>query len=251
MATVPPRADEDDRAQPPQMSTGSDPFLSVKRGATELYLIRHGDALPDANEVRAGSYDDQHLTDLGRRQAAALAARLRSTHFDALYSSPLERALQTAAPLAVSLGLDVNPVPDLRELDFARIGPAPPPGATPADLAVHLRAQIDQLILVAMSTGRWDGLPGIEDRAAFRARIVRAHDHVAARHPGGRIACFSHAGAINMYVAAALGMERDYFFPAANTSISIVRVKGERRVVLALNDICHLREAGLFPPAEK
>jgi broad specificity phosphatase PhoE len=211
-----------------------------------MYLIRHGDALPDASQVRAGTYDDQDLTALGLRQAAALAARLRSTRFDAIYSSPLGRAMQTAEPLAQVLGLDIHTELDLREVDFTGIEPAPGPGTAPADLAAHLRAQIDRLITVAMSSGRWDDLPGVEDRAAFRARVASAHDHLATRHPGGRIACFSHAGTVNVYVATVLGLDRDYFFPTFNTSISVVRVNGARRVVLALNDICHLREAGLL-----
>lgn len=231
-------------------SPAPDPFLSLKHGATEIYLIRHGDALPDAAQVRAGTYDDQHLTELGRRQAEALAERLSAVRFDALYSSPLTRALQTAAPLAESLGLAVSPVPDLREIDFTAISPAPPPGTAPAELAAHLRAQIDRLILVAMTTGRWAGLPGIEDRFAFRERVSQAHDLAAARHPGGRIACFSHAGTINVYVAAALGLDRDYFFPTANASVSVLRVKAERRVVFGLNDVAHLRAAGLLRHAE-
>ncbi|HEX3270816.1 MAG TPA: hypothetical protein VHR15_09210, partial [Ktedonobacterales bacterium] len=57
-------------------------------------------------------------------------------------------------------------------------------------------------------------------------------------------------GAINAYFAAILGLQRDYFFPTANTSISVVRVKGPNTLIMALNDIAHLRVAGLFPPKQ-
>jgi broad specificity phosphatase PhoE len=227
-----------------------DPFLSPKLGATELYLIRHADALPGAAEVRPGNYDAQDLSELGRKQARALAARLRDTNFDAIYSSPLGRTRQTAAPLAAALGLDVHPEPDLREIELGMLGPSLPEGASPEEMAAHLRDRLRAIVLHATTNGDWSTVPGSEDRHAFRRRVAAAHDRLAAQHPGGRIACFGHGGSINVYVAEILGLERDYIVPVANTAISVVRVKGARRVLLSLNDVCHLREAGLFPAPE-
>ena len=223
-----------------------DPFLSPKNGGTEVYLIRHGDALPDASELRPGDYDAQALSDLGRQQADALARRLHETHFDALYSSPLLRTRQTAAPLARLLGVDVEAVDDLREIELGPVGPALPEGATPDEMAAHLRDRLREIALRAATSGTWSSFPGSEDATRFRARVAAAHDALAARHPGGRIACFGHGGTINVYVAAVLGLDRDFFFPVANTAISVVRGKGDRRVVLALNDVGHLRDAGLL-----
>jgi broad specificity phosphatase PhoE len=171
---------------------------------------------------------------------------LRSTAFDALYTSPLLRARQTAEPLAAALGVRIESTTDLREIELGAVGPALPEGATPAEMAAHLRDRLRAIALTAATTGNWSSIPGSEPAAAFRARVVAAHDQLAARHPGGRIACFSHGGTINAYAAAVLGLERDFFVPVANTAISIVRVKGDRRVLLALNDVCHLREAGLL-----
>ncbi|HLJ81389.1 MAG TPA: histidine phosphatase family protein, partial [Ktedonobacterales bacterium] len=96
----------------------------------------------------------------------------------------------------------------------------------------------------------WDSIPGSEPSAHLRARLTAAIDSLARRHPGERIAVVSHAGAINAYIAAMLGLANDYFFPAANTSISIVRIKGARFMLLALNDVNHLREAGLLKVME-
>lgn len=223
-----------------------DPFLNPKYGGTEIYLIRHADALPDVEELRPGDYDAQALSALGRQQAGALAARLRDLRFDALYSSPLLRTRQTAAPLAEALGLMVEAVDDLREIALGRVGPALPDGATPDEVAAHLRDRLRDIALRAGETGSWGSIPGSEEPTSFRTRVADAHDALAARHPGGRIACFGHGGTINAYVATVLGLERDFFFPVANTAISIVRVKGDRRVVLSLNDVCHLRDAGLL-----
>lgn len=227
-------------------SSELDPFLSPKSGGTELYLIRHGDALPDAEQVRPGDYDAQSLSDLGRRQAEALMIRLRSVQFDALYTSPLGRTMETASPLATALGQQVTVVPDLREIELGAVGPALPDGATPADVAAHLRDRLRLIAVQAAAAGVWSSIPGTEPRDAFRARVVAAHDALAAQHPGGRIACFGHGGTINIYLAEVLGIERDFFVPVANTAITIVRVKGKQRVLLALNDVCHLREGGLL-----
>lgn len=226
----------------------SDPFLSLKRGGTEVYLIRHADALPGAEELVAGGYDDQALSELGRRQAAALAERLRALPLAAIYSSPLGRAVQTAAPTAHALGLEVQIDADLREVELGPIGPEAFAGATPGERAEALRARLRDIAVLALGSGKWSSIPGTEPSAHLRARVTQAVGRIAAAHPGQRVAIISHGGAINAYLAALLDIERDYFFPAANTAISVVRLKGEQRLLLTLNDIAHLQRAGLFTP---
>ena len=99
------------------------PFLSRKNGATEIFLIRHGDALPAGDAIVPGStYDDQPLSSLGRQQAEALAARLQATPFDAIYSSPYRRARETAEPLAHIQGLEVVIEPEIREIRLGQVG---------------------------------------------------------------------------------------------------------------------------------
>lgn len=224
----------------------SDPFISPKRGGTEIYMIRHGDALPDAEEVVAGGYDDQALSELGRRQARALAERLQPAAPAAVYSSPLGRAIQTARPLAEALGLEVRVENDLREVRLGPVGPQMFASATPQELSEALRRRLRDIALLAIGSGGWSGIPGSEPSEALRARITAAVARIAAAHPGERVAVVSHAGSINAYFAELLGIQRDYFFPAANTSISVLRIKGERRMLLALNDVGHLQQAGLL-----
>jgi broad specificity phosphatase PhoE len=226
----------------------SDPFLSPRNGGTEVYLIRHADAMPGADEVVEGGYDAQALSTLGRRQAQALAERLKSSGVAAIYSSPIARAIQTAQPTADALGLEVRIEHDLREIELGPIGPEVLGTATPQELSEALRKRMREIAFLAMSTGRWEHIPGSEPVAALKARATAVVAHIAADHPGQRIAAVSHGGTINAYFAALLGTERDYFFPAANTSISVVRIKGPRRLLLALNDIAHLQQAGLTMP---
>ncbi len=227
------------------------PFLSRKSGATEIFLIRHGDALPTGDEiVPGGTYDDQPLSSLGRQQAEALANRLKATPFAAIYSSHYRRARETAEPLARAHGLEVTIEPEVREIRLGQIGNGLPKDAPPDAYAAALRERLDTIVRTVAGSGYWSAIPGSEPSSAFRARVLAAIDSLAARHAGQRIAIFSHGGVINAYLAITLGLERDFFFPVVNTSVSIVRVRDGARVVLGLNDICHLRDAGLVRLAD-
>ncbi|MEO8953936.1 MAG: histidine phosphatase family protein, partial [Ktedonobacteraceae bacterium] len=68
-----------------------------------------------------------------------------------------------------------------------------------------------------------------------------ALDEIAHNHIGERIIAFAHGGVINAYAAEVLGLEKDFFFPAANTSITVVRVSGKQRVLFVMNDIAHVK----------
>ena len=234
----------------PKTAAETDPFLSLRGGGTEIYLIRHADALPDADEVIDGGYDVQSLSELGRRQARALAERLKDANLTAIYASPIGRARETAAAVAEAAGLELRIEPELREVALGAIGPEADSGIGQEEVSRILRERLREIAAIALSGGKWDAIPGSEPSAELRARVTAAVSSMAARHPGERIAAVSHGGSINAYFAALLGIERDYFFPAANTSISVVRVKGNRRMLLALNDVAHLREGGLLKGAE-
>jgi len=231
--------------QPDTNDDAPDTFLSLKGGGTEVYFVRHGDALPGQDEVVLGDYDAQALSELGRRQAQALARRMALYKPTAIYSSPTGRAVQTAQPTAEALGLTIALDDDLREVELGPIG-ANLASDDPAEVSKLLRRRLREIADIAVSGGRWSAIPGSEPTAHLRARVVGAVARIHQRHPGERVAIFSHGGAINAWFADLLGLERDYFFPAANTSVSVARVLGERRLLMALNDISHLREAGVF-----
>src|SRR5437588_7347404 len=95
----------------------ADPFLIQRENAAELFIVRHGDAIPGADEIiPSGIYDDLPLSRLGREQAQWLADRLGVLSFNAIYSSPLLRCRQTAAPMAERLRLAPVIVEDLKEV---------------------------------------------------------------------------------------------------------------------------------------
>jgi probable phosphoglycerate mutase len=219
-----------------------DPFLMKRDDATELFIVRHGDAIPDADEIiPSGIYDDLPLSRLGREQAHDLSERLGKLQFDAIYSSPLRRCQETAAPLARRLELTPTIVPGIKEIRLGDIRPLPEYGEDLSILTQALKERQIDIVRIAGINGSWDKIPDSEPSKAFRHRVVTAFDEIAARHIGERVIAFAHGGVVNAYAAETLGLERDFFFPAANTSITVVRVSGKRRVLYILNDFAHVK----------
>jgi probable phosphoglycerate mutase len=205
------------------------PTLGAELGGTTVMLIRHGrsaDVVPGTPEAH-----DPELHDIGRRQVRALAGRLAETRIDAVYSSRLKRAVETARPLADARHLDLNVIDDLEEV---RLGEW-------ANGEFRRRAAVRDPEWVAWSrTGRWDGIPGCEGDEAFRRRIRRSVEEAISAHPVGTIAVVAHGGSINAYLAEVLGIERSLFATIENTSISVVRIVDGISMVATLNDCNHL-----------
>ena len=195
----------------------------------DLLLIRHAEPVriaPGSSPVPA----DPGLTEPGRAQAERLASWLAYEPIDAVLSSPLRRAGETAKVVGNALGVDVEVVDGLMEYDAE------------ADYYIpveEMRETRDHRWR-AMIEGRWEELGG-EAPDRFRARIVPCVDAVVDRFAGNRVAAVCHGGVINVYLAAVLGLERHLWFEPAYTSISRVAAArtGERSVV-TLNETAHL-----------
>jgi probable phosphoglycerate mutase len=219
-----------------------DPFLFQREHATELFIVRHADAIPDEDEIiPSGMYDDLPLSRVGREQAQALAERLTSLSFEAIYSSPLRRCLETAAPLAERSGMTPIIVEGLKEIRLGNIRPLPADGQDLAALTRALQERQMDIVRLAGEAGHWDIIPDSESSAAFRKRVVETLDEIARNHLGQRVLVFAHGGVVNAYVAEVLGLQKEFFYPAANTSITLVRVSGKHRILYILNDIAHIR----------
>ena len=195
----------------------------------DLLLIRHAEPVriaPGSSPVPA----DPGLTEPGRAQAERLVRWLAEEPIDAILSSPLRRAGETAMVVGAALGVDVEVVDGLMEYD------------ADADYYIpveEMRETRDHRWR-AMIEGRWEELGG-EPPDRFRARIVPCVDAVVDRFAGRRVAAVCHGGVINVYLAAVLGLERHLWFEPGYTSISRVAAArtGERSVV-TLNETAHL-----------
>jgi 2,3-bisphosphoglycerate-dependent phosphoglycerate mutase len=205
--------------------------LSLRRGAAELHVIRHADAVPETDGVHL-AYDDYECHSLsvrGRAQAEALAERFAAFDIAAVYASPIARALETAAAVASRIRVPLTEDPDLREVDFG-----------PMEGQMSLRERLHALAVIAMRDGSWDGIPGTERSELVRVRVLRSLDAIAARHPTERVAVVSHAGAINAALGAIAGSAHDFIFPLANASVSVVRINDARRLLMSANETAHL-----------
>jgi 2,3-bisphosphoglycerate-dependent phosphoglycerate mutase len=195
----------------------------------DLLLIRHAEPERIAPGI-SGERADPVLTERGRGQAGRLARWLQHEALDAVVSSPLRRARETADVVGSELGIDVEVVEELMEYD-ARADYYIPVEELRETRDHHWRAMIE---------GRWEEIGG-EDPDQFQRRIVPCVDALIARFPGGRVAAVCHGGVINVYLAALLGLERHLWFEPGYTSISRVAAArtGERSVV-TLNETAHL-----------
>lgn len=167
--------------------------------ATLLLLVRHGQT-PTTGTVLPGRAPGLHLSDAGLAQAERVAERLAGLAVDALYTSPLERARETAAPTASRLGLTATVEDGLLECDFGEW--------TGAKLTRLMRLPEWATVQRAPSTFRF---PGGESFTEMQARICGALDRLRSRHEGGVVVCFSHADPIKAAVAQAMGTHLDLF----------------------------------------
>jgi broad specificity phosphatase PhoE len=165
------------------------------RVTTTLLLARHGQS--DWNDARRWQgFADRPLTERGRVQAADLAERLADIALDAIYSSDLQRARETAAEVARAQGLEVTAVPELREVDVGSWQ-----GLTRQEAEERFPQGFRRWL--AGGTGWQDG----ESYGEMSRRVLGAVAEIAERHDGGRVLLVSHGGPIRAIHAAALGLD--------------------------------------------
>lgn len=195
---------------------------------TNLLLIRH--ATNDwVGKQLVGWMPGVHLNQEGHTQAQSLARRLADIPLAALYSSPLERAMETAEPLAASHGLEIQICPDLGETRFGRWE-----GRTLDELE---KEDLWSVVQAYPSSARF---PEGESIREVQARLVAALDAIRDAHPGQMVAAVSHADPIKMASAYYLGLSLDHFqrltiSPASVTAFSFGRL-GPRLVCLNYAD---------------
>jgi broad specificity phosphatase PhoE len=162
---------------------------------TIILLARHGQSDWNA-ERRWQGHANRPLTEKGRAQAKALAARLAHIELDAVYSSDLRRAADTARAVAEAQGLEAIELPALREVDVG-------------SWSGRTRAEAQERFPEGFA--RWQhGFPGWEDGESYdemAQRSIGAVVEIALAHEDGRALIVSHGGPIRAIHAAALGLD--------------------------------------------
>lgn len=204
---------------------------------TRLFAVRHGRTAWNA-ELRIQGHRDEPLDALGRWQAEQLGLALAGEPLAAIYSSDLQRAADTAAPLAGRLGLAVQRDPGLRERGFGQFE-----GLT--------YAQIEQQW--PEGARRWRerdadfGAPGGERLADFCERSLAVVLRLAARHAGQSVLVLTHGGVLDCLYRAAthVSLQAPRSWQLGNASINRLLCTPQGLTLVGWNDDAHLSA----PPA--
>ena len=193
---------------------------------TLALLIRRGLAEATADRLY-GTTPGIHLSEEGRSQAESLAERLSGLKLAAVYSSPFERCLETAQPIASPRGLEVQTVPGLGEVDYGKW--------TGRTFKALRRTALWRRVHQLPSSARF---PGGESLREVRDRAVLALDQIAGSHPRDIVAVVSHGDVIRLLLAHYAGIHMDLFhrLVADRASVSGVTIgEGVPRIV-KMND---------------
>ena len=191
-------------------------------------MVRH--ALPVRIELETGIADPE-LSAEGHEQSKKMAAYLASENIDAVYASPLRRAIETAQPLIEQLGIQYEICEGVAEFDRNSNEYVP---------AEELRATNDPR-WQKMMKGEWDETA--DSPEVFRDRVISSINELIERHPGEKVAVVCHGGVINQYLAYVLGIstQMGFFYPQYTSIHRVAASRSGAKSVVSINESSHLR----------
>jgi probable phosphomutase (TIGR03848 family) len=192
---------------------------------TVLFLVRHGLTSHTGRRL-TGWTPDVHLTEEGKAGVEALARWLTDVPFKAVYSSPIDRTLDTARLVAAPHGLTVRTRRGIGEVEYGKWTNRP--------LRSLMRTKLWGTVQRWPSAARF---PDGETLREVQARAVTEIEKLAEEHPKDAICCVSHGDVIKLIAAHYLGVHIDLFqrIVVAPASVSVISLAGEAPHVLALN----------------
>lgn len=195
---------------------------------TRLYIIRHGQTDSNVRSTYLG-HTDIELNSVGLEQAQLLAERLSDIHFDALYTSPLIRAVQTAEAIAKkqkNLFMTMNY------------------GLIERDFGIWDNLTYDEIVSKSPAESReWFSnwvdyeIPDGESARTVHNRVGKTLDKIIENNPDKNVLIVSHLGVIRHMIAYLLKMDiaDSWCFTADNCSVSIIETGNDRALVKGLN----------------
>lgn len=195
-----------------------------------LFLVRHGETVHNVAGIAQG-WNDSALSDSGRRQVELLAKRMAAEEPDAIFSSPLQRALTTAEAISKATGVAIQTLDDLREMNY---------GHWEGRSFLDVRREDDDIYR------RWIddpacACPGGESHNDVYQRMKRAF----AQMDGARVVVVTHGTAIRIGATSLLETEISLsrHLSIDNASVSLFVRRGERMVLKLWNDTSHCHAA--------
>ncbi len=194
---------------------------------TTLFLVRHA-AHDFLGRILTGRMPGIRLGVEGRRQSELLAERLAREKISAVYTSPLERARETAGPIAARLGVEPETVDDLTDVDYG-----------------EWSGQSFEALDEDPRWATWNSArstyrpPGGETMLDVQHRAVASVEKIVAAHPGNAALIVSHGDVIRAVLATFLGLALDHLtrFEVFPASISSVAVGDWGAKVLGINEV--------------
>ena len=200
----------------------------------DILLIRHGESTWNAEGIIQG-WGDPPLSETGRSQARLLGLRLsQRERIDALYSSTMQRARETAEIIGEITGTPPHFDYRLRECGIGVLTGVAVKDVEKLFPEIWRGWQENPLITP---------IPGAEDNESFRQRVVEIMESIISNHEdNAQIAVVSHGGTFGTYLGhlIRLDIRKRVPFRFANASLSMIQLGGERPRIALLNDTCHL-----------
>jgi broad specificity phosphatase PhoE len=203
-----------------------------------IFLVRHAESTWNSQKKIQGQKDPP-LSAYGKREAKLVGKRFKELSFDAVCSSPLQRAHETALAI-VGKRTEISLDEDLREISLGKWE-----GKTLGQIRKQYGDKFDHW---AVRPDRIP-IPGGEDFKAFVRRVKKALRKIEKNHPDGNVLVVGHGGVISTYVTVVLNIKAVdvWCVTVKNASVTIVEVKDGMRRLVTFNDISHLmplREIG-------
>lgn len=194
-----------------------------------LILVRHSESTWNKLKKVQGIKNPK-LSEKGKRQAQLLANRFNGWKFDAVYSSHLSRAYETAKILTKD---NIFILEDLQEIKL---------GVWEGKTVSQVNKEYTELYREWYSEPLKVKIPGGETILEFKERVVRTFDRIKAQHPEQEVLVVTHGGVITVYLAHLLEMNLNkvWSITVKNSSISILDFYAGFPCVLLFNDTCHL-----------
>jgi probable phosphoglycerate mutase len=205
----------------------------------EIILVRHGETDFNASETFRGRADVP-LNEKGLRQAQLLGEYLRDEKIDAVYSSPLQRAVKTAEAIAACHNLPVNIIDNLNDIDC---------GEWQGLSLREVKEKYEELYQDWLDTPEQVKLPGGESLEDVRKRALPFVQDAVMRCSEGKIVLVSHRAVNKVLICALLGLDNSSFwsFKLDTGGITRFNYDGNRAVLISYNDASFLKSLGNLP----
>jgi broad specificity phosphatase PhoE len=207
--------------------------LRRENGMTNIYLVRHGQTAWNKEEIFRGR-TDVPLNEMGLREASLAAEYFRGTEIQAIYSSPLSRAWQTAGKIAEVVRREVVSLDGINDMSF---------GAWEGQPLRDVQKNDSERYSQWRDAPHLVKIPGGETLDEVRLRAMTALEEVIRSHAGASIVLVSHRVINKVLICGILGLDNSHFWQIGQdtTAINLIQTRRGKYILSLVNEACHLK----------